>query len=149
MKSLFEQDTYDEIMGRLQNISADAQPVWGKMNNGQMLRHCQFPLEVALEKRPLPKPNFVMKLIMKSFKKSMYSDKPWKKGLPTTKMFKVEDEREFLKEKNALIDLVNEFYESRSTKTRKPHPAFGEFTYEQWGQMQYKHLDHHLRQFGV
>ncbi|NND11366.1 MAG: DUF1569 domain-containing protein, partial [Flavobacteriaceae bacterium] len=31
----------------------------------------------------------------------------------------------------------------------EPHPSFGYYTKDQWGKTQYKHLDHHLRQFGV
>ena len=79
----------------------------------------------------------------------MYNEKLWKKNMPTTRQFKVEDEMDFAKEKKALLGLINDFYATRDLKERKSHPAFGHFTYEQWGQMQYKHLDHHLRQFGA
>ena len=39
--------------------------------------------------------------------------------------------------------------DEKDKKEWDPHPVFGSFTPEQWGQMQYKHLDHHLRQFNV
>ena len=29
------------------------------------------------------------------------------------------------------------------------HPFFGTLTGKQWGETQYKHVDHHFRQFGV
>jgi len=45
--------------------------------------------------------------------------------------------------------MVDEFAKLDSRETWYPHPSFGEFTKEQWGQLEYKHLDHHLRQFGV
>lgn len=90
-----------------------------------------------------------MRLLYKGFKKNMYSDKPWKHNLPTAPGFKVLDKRDFLEEKHKLVSLVNDFHEERVKKTRDPHPAFGHLTYDQWGQVQYKHLDHHLRQFGV
>ncbi len=149
MKSLFDVAAYEEIVNRIGKMNAETQPYWGKMNAGQMMRHCQYPLEIALDKKTLPKPNLIMGLLMKSFKKSMYNDTLWKKGMPTAKEFKVEDERDFSKEKKALTTLINDFYATKNQKERKPHPAFGFFTYDQWGQMQYKHLDHHLRQFGV
>ena len=149
MESLFERSTCNGVVERIDKIKAETQPNWGKMNAGQMMRHCQYPLEIALERKTLPKPNFIMGLFMRSFKKSMYNDKLWKKNTPTAKQFKVEDERDFAKEKKALLALINDFYATRNQKERKPHPAFGFFTYNQWGQMQYKHLDHHLRQFGV
>lgn len=149
MKSLFDETTYREVLGRLDKIDSETQPDWGKMNAGQMMRHCQMPLELALGKTTIPKPNFFMKLLMKSFKKGMYDDKLWKKNIPTPKQFRVEDNRDFSKEKSKLTELATEFYGTREQTEREPHPAFGYFTYDQWGQMQYKHLDHHLRQFGV
>ena len=149
MKSLFDEQAQQEVLERLDRISKETVPNWGKMNAGQMTRHCQLPLETALGKKKIEKPNFLMTLLIKSFKKSMYNDKPWKKSSPTPKAFQVTDERDFQKEATQLKALINEFCATRDQKEREPHPAFGYFTYDQWGQMQYKHLDHHLRQFGV
>jgi hypothetical protein len=62
----------------------------------------------------------------------------------------VKDERDFEEEKNRLQELINEFYSKGPDKAGLyPHPMFGKFTDTQWGQAMYKHLDHHLRQFGV
>ena len=72
-----------------------------------------------------------------------------KKNLPTHPKFKVSDPKEFKKEQKALLDLVNEFSEKRNIEVWDPHPVFGNFTPEQWGKMQFKHLDHHLKQFDV
>lgn len=91
----------------------------------------------------------MLKVLGKFFKKSLYNDKPWKQNLPTAKSFKVEEDKDFATEKEVLISLIRDFYQEKDKKEWDPHPAFGSFTPEQWGQMQYKHLDHHLRQFGV
>ncbi|MEC8832876.1 MAG: DUF1569 domain-containing protein, partial [Bacteroidota bacterium] len=85
----------------------------------------------------------------KFFKKSLYNDKPWKQGLPTAKGFKVVDDKDIAEEREVLIELINDFHSKKDQKEWDPHPVFGSFTPEQWGQMQYKHLDHHLRQFGI
>lgn len=149
MKSLFDSETHSEILNRIAKLTESSQREWGKMEVAQMLRHCQFPLKVALGKFTIKKPNVVMRLLYKVFKKSMYDDKLWKKNLPTAPGLRVGDQRDFNEEKVKLVGLINDFFEERTKKTRDPHPAFGYLTYEQWGQMQYKHLDHHLRQFGV
>ena len=149
MKSLFDSETHTEILNRIDNLSESSTGEWGKMEVGQMLHHCQYPLKVALGKHTIKKPNFFMRLLYKGFKKSMYNDKPWKHNLPTAPGFKVEDKKDFKQEKDKLVALINNFHAERTEKTRDPHPSFGHFTYDQWGQMQYKHLDHHLRQFGV
>ncbi|WP_422348894.1 DUF1569 domain-containing protein [Flagellimonas sp.] len=149
MKSLFDSGTLDEVMDRIELLNESSKGLWGKMEVGQMLFHCQFPLRLALGKYRMKKPNFLMKFLFRSFKKSMYDVKLWKPNLPTAKGFKVLEDKEFGNEKNALIGFIKEFHGAKDKKQWDPHPAFGHFTPEQWGQMQYKHLDHHLRQFGV
>ena len=119
------------------------------MNVAQMLSHCKNPLMVALGRKDLKKPNFLTKLLYKSFKSAMYNDKLWKKNLGTPKEYKVVAEKDFNSEKAALLGLIDDFYEERKREVWEPHPVFGYFTYDQWGMLQYKHLDHHLRQFGV
>ncbi|TPN81335.1 DUF1569 domain-containing protein [Aquimarina algicola] len=147
MKSLFDPKALEEIETRIQNLSSESTPVWGKMDVAQMFNHCQFPLKIALQKdHPKIKPNFFAKLF---FKKALYSDKPWKKNLPTAPALKVVEQKDFEQEKNYLLTLVNEFSNQRDKKEWDPHPMFGKFTNEQWGKLQYKHLDHHLQQFNV
>jgi hypothetical protein len=149
MQSLFNEQAYAEILERLDSLSPESQPQWGKMDVAQMLAHCSEPLKVPLEKLTLAKPNPVMRFLFSFFKKSLYDDKPWKQGLPTSKEFKIVDQRDFENEKQALKSLIQEFYAERNKTEWPPHPFCGHFTTEQWGKMQYKHLDHHFRQFGV
>lgn len=147
MQSLFNPDAYKEIRTRLDSLSETAEKRWGKMSTGQMLHHCQGPLNIILEKDDYGlKPNWLAKVF---FKKALYSDKPWSKGLPTAKAFKEKEPKDFETEKKHLIKLLNEFETQRERQDWKPHPGFGKFTKEQYGKLHYKHLDHHLRQFGV
>ncbi|MBT8256032.1 MAG: DUF1569 domain-containing protein [Bacteroidia bacterium] len=147
MKSIFEPGVYDEIRERLAHLTESSTRQWGKMTHGQMVHHCQGPLNILLEKNDYGmKPNLLAKLF---FKKSLYSDKLWRKGLPTAKFLKETEERNFVEEKQKLESLLEEVNANREREVWKPHPGFGYFTKEQWGKMTYKHLDHHLRQFGV
>ena len=148
MKSIFDATAYNEILERIDKLSESSQRQWGKMTVSQMLCHCQNPLTIALEKQTIKKPNVLLKLLFKGFRSYMYNDTPWKHNLPTTSEFKVITKKEFKAEKSKLIQLVKEFHQEKNRKSWDPHPAFGKFTHNQWGQMQYKHLDHHLRQFG-
>ena len=149
MKSLFDQSTYEEVLERIDLLTDKSEPAWGKMDVAQMLCHCKNPLAVALGKKSLKKPNFLMKLLYKSFKAAMYNDTPWKKNLATPKEYRVESSKLFDVEKKELKELLSEFYDQRTKSNWDPHPSFGEFTHDQWGMLQYKHLDHHFRQFGV
>lgn len=147
MKSLFETDARTEILERLARLQEGMTPKWGKMSVGQMVWHCQVPLKVGIQnKPPKKKPN---PLIAMFFKKGMYSDKPWRKNLPTSPLAKAKETKQLGSELPELKALVEEFHALKDRKDWNPHPLFGVFTAEQWGQMQYKHLDHHLTQFGV
>lgn len=147
MKSLFENEALTEIRTRLHTVSENSEKQWGKMTVGQMAHHCQLPLNVILEKENYNlKPNWFAKTF---FKKAMYSDKPWKKNLPTMKQFRETTPRDFTTEKQNLQQLLDEFETQRERTDWKPHPSFGAMTKEQWGKMQYKHLDHHFRQFNA
>lgn len=147
MKSLFTPETFSEIQNRIDQLSQNSPKQWGKMSVAQMMHHCQGPLNIMLEKNDYSlKPNLLAKLF---FKKMLYNDTPFRKNLPTAKFLKENEPRDFNTEKEQLKSLLNAF-ESQSNRSEwKAHPGFGYFTKQQWGQMQYKHLDHHLRQFGV
>ena len=150
MKSLFESETHQDILNRIEKLNEDTTPNWGKMNVGQMLKHCQLPLEIALGKREMKaKVGFFKKLIFKSFKPMMYNDKLWKRNIATPKQFVITGQHTFKTEKNNVVNLINEFASKKDNTDWPEHPIFGHFTVEQRGQMQYKHFDHHLTQFGV
>lgn len=148
MNSLFVTENYNEILNRIKAVDENSMPLWGKMDVAQMLAHCAGPLQVSLGKLTLKKPNLVFKLMLSIFKSSLYNDKPWKHGLATAKEYKVLEPKQCNAEKAALLGLVDEFHSKREQRKWPSHPYFGDFTTEQWGKMQYKHLDHHLRQFG-
>ncbi|MFT3682475.1 MAG: DUF1569 domain-containing protein [Ferruginibacter sp.] len=149
MKSLFDAGTYSEITERLNKLTGTSKRQWGKMEVSQMLAHCKEAFKVPLSEKPL-KGSLLLRMVASLFKSKLYNDSPWKQGLPTSPAFIVKDEKNFENEKQALSALVTKFYELGPEKVgNHPHPVFGSFTKQQWGQAMYKHLDHHLRQFGV
>lgn len=150
MHSLFDAKAQDEIYNRINNLTEASQAKWGKMDVSQMLKHCQLPLEVANGNLELnTKMGFFKKLLFKAFKPLMYNDKPWKKNLDTPKQFRVTDVQEFNEQKEKLTSIISDFSEKANVTEWPAHPLFGKFTTKQWGKMQYKHLDHHLTQFGA
>ncbi len=149
MKNLFSEDVHNEILQRMDALKNNVQAQWGKMNVAQMLAHCQEAFTVPLSEKPL-KRNLLGLLLGWAFKSQLYNDKPWKQNLPTAPNFIIKNERDFEKEKAGLLEMINAFYQKGPKNVGLyPHPMFGSFTKEQWGMSMYKHLDHHLRQFGV
>ena len=150
MKSLFETESFNEINSRVNTLTKNKSPEWGKMNVAQMLKHCQKPFGIVNGTLKMEtKVGFMKKLIFSLMKTIMYNDKPWGKNIPTSKEFLIHDDVDFDKEKEELLKLLNEFHLKKDQFEWPKHPVFGKFTKEQYGKMNYKHLDHHLRQFGV
>jgi hypothetical protein len=149
MKDLFDPVAAAEIQNRLSKLQPDSQPLWGKMNVSQMLAHCIVPLKVALSEVQLKRSLFG-KIFGRIAKKRMVNEADFKKHLPTAPQFVVKDERNFIEEKQRLQSLIQRFASSDPDSIAKiPHPFFGPMTKKEWGVLQWKHLDHHLRQFGV
>jgi len=147
IKNLFEPAAKQEILDRINKLTAQSKANWGKMNVAQMMAHVQVPMGVALGTHTV-KGNWLMKIILPLFKKALYDEKPWKPGLPTDKTFVMTGlDKDFENEKNQLLQKINRFTERNMIN--EAHPVFGKLTKEQWSKATWKHLDHHLKQFGV
>ncbi|MFI5185236.1 MAG: DUF1569 domain-containing protein [Chitinophagales bacterium] len=147
LKNLFEPSVKKDIIDRINKLSPQSQPHWGKMNVSQMLAHLKMPIGVAVGAHKLPRTLFG-RIVGPLAKPMMYSEKPFKRNLPTDKSFIMTgQEKDFEKEKQVLLNIVSNFTESKIVN--EIHPFFGRMTKEQWSKAMYKHLDHHLQQFGV
>jgi hypothetical protein len=149
MKSMFERAALDDVVRRIDSLNAGSQRLWGKMGVAQMLAHCSVTFEVATGRRTARR-MLIGRLIGPFFKKRYYDDSDFSRNSPTHPTFIVADEREFGQEKQRLLGLAREFSEGGEAKcTTEPHSFFGRLTPGEWGIGMYKHLDHHLRQFGA
>jgi hypothetical protein len=149
MKSLFNAADNQEVLNRINRLSPGTKQLWGKMTVAQMLAHAQTTLQVALGERKL-KGGLLGFLFGRIAKKKLSGDKPFKQNLPTAPSFVVKDERNFEEEKEKLIDLVKRFGSHDPEEiAKRAHPFFGKMSVNEWDNLQWKHLDHHLRQFGV
>lgn len=149
MPSLFEPQTAAQIIERINKLQPNSQRLWGKMNVAQVLKHCNDALGTATGDVKI-KPSFIFKIIGPLIKKTVMEQKPYKQGLPTAKEFIITDEREFEKEKQNVLVRIDKFISNGEAKVDGlRHPAFGKMTSYEWGYSQWKHFDHHLKQFGV
>lgn len=149
MSSMFNPKESDAILARIHRLTPHQKAEWGKMNVAQMLAHCRAPLRVATGDLQL-KRSILGILFGRLAKKSLTGQKPFQRNLPTDKSFLVRDQRDFATEQRALIEQVQSFVAGGPAGLiSTPHPFFGKLTVEEWDTLQWKHLDHHLRQFGV
>lgn len=150
LPNIFTKAVADSIIERINKLNPASQANWGKMNVSQMLAHCNVTYEMAFENKH-PKPNFFLRFILKSFVKDMVTNEtPYKQNSQTAPAFIIGDVRNFEFEKSRLIQYITKTVEvGESYFEGKESNSFGALSTKEWNNMFYKHLDHHLKQFGV
>lgn len=149
MKTLYQRETVDEVILRVENLEPAAVRQWGKMDVAQMMAHCSAGLDMARGQLNPPR-IFIGRLLGPIFKPVFTNEKPFGKNAPTDKKLVVSDQRDFVREQEQLKLKLRQFHEGGEAQcTRHPHPFFGALTPQAWGRGMYKHMDHHLRQFGA
>lgn len=149
MTSLFNQPDVSAILQRIERLTPGSQRQWGKMNVAQMLAHCNMSLETAMGRNVI-KRLFIGRIIGTLLKPRVLGEKPFGKNSPTDKSYIFPADLDFEEQKSKAIGTIKKFFEGGPAGcTTYPHPFFGKFTPGQWAVFQWKHLDHHLRQFGV
>lgn len=150
MKNVFEKNDVDELLERIGKLTPSSKALWGTMNVAQMLAHCNVTYELVYDNKH-PKPTGLRKLMLKFIvKQYVVNDKPYKKSSPTGPQFIVDSEKDFEKEKKRLTDYIVKTQELGANHfDGKESHSFGVLTKDEWNAMFYKHLDHHLSQFGV
>jgi hypothetical protein len=149
--SLFDEALYQSIRKRVESLTPVNERKWGKMNIAQMMKHLRKAMQLAFPRdKPLPQAPFFVKLMTPFIKKMVLSEKPYREGLPTAKGIIITDQVDFDIEKNKLIQTLDQFFANGGEMAaQNTHPLFGKLKPEEWGFSQWKHFDHHLRQFNA
>jgi hypothetical protein len=150
MKNLFDAAAVQEVKQRISLLKPDSERLWGTMNAPQALAHCAAGVQLALGEKTPPRVFFgrLFGWIVKPL--ALKDDEPMRRNSPTIKDLVVRDERDLGTERERLLGLIDRFAGAGPAGcTRHPHSFFGQLEPEEWAILMYKHLDHHLRQFGV
>jgi hypothetical protein len=149
METLFDPACRDRILGRIESLRPDSPRGWGKMDPAQTMAHCALAMEAATGDATLSRP-LAARLIGRFFKGWLLGPKPFSKNSPTHPQLVTLTPKDFAHEKARLVASVRKFCAAGpESAERHPHAFVGTLTGEQWGLIQHKHLDHHLRQFGA
>jgi len=150
MKNLFNKQDYEETLQRIEKLTPETQAQWGKMSVDQMLAHCNVAYDMAYTEK-YPKATGFKRFMLKLFvKNAVVGPKPYPKNGRTAPEFIIADERDFAVEKSKLVDYLTKTQElGASHFENKASNSFGPMTSKEWNVSFAKHLDHHLKQFGV
>ena len=151
LPNIYSPETTAELTTRISSLTNETPALWGKMNAGQMLSHCCVAYQQALGENT-DKPGMIMKWMLKTFfKQSMVNEVPYRPNLPTGPTFvRLNQNFDIETEKGKLIAYVQKIQELGPEQlSARPSLSLGMITPQEWNNLLYKHIDHHLRQFGV
>ena len=149
MTNLFDPAINEEILHRIEKLHPSLQPKWGKLNMEQMLAHLNLSLQVNWGNLEL-KPVLMAVLFRGISRRILLGKKPLPKKLPADKKTLAKYVPDFYSEKLQVENAVRMYIEKGPEGlSRNPHNLLGKITPEESAFISYKHLDHHLRQFGV
>jgi len=148
MGSILNDDDRAEITNRMRSLSASSTRQWGSMDVVTMLQHLRLSARMTLGELPVASAN---KRIFQMFpmKHLILYVLPFPKGAPTAAELKPSDAASFEEERAALLELLERIGTGPQDGSGPAHPLFGPLTWREWGVVNYKHADHHLRQFGA
>lgn len=151
MENIFDAQTAQSYINRINKLTPETQRKWGKMSVDQVLAHMNVAYSFIFEPEKQKKPNFLMKILLQNFvKKKVVSEEPYKQSMPTSPVFIISDNRNFEEEKIKLIGNIQRVQQlGRESFEGKENTSFGKMTSQEWNNMLAKHLNHHLAQFGV
>jgi hypothetical protein len=148
MATVHDAAVRDDLKRRVQSLRPNAPRLWGKMSVDQMLWHVNESFRLALgEARfqpirvpPLPKP--LIRWVVLNV--------PWPKGrAPTYVEMVARETYDFAAEQRRCLEFVDRMAAQRIDGDWPDSPTLGAMSGTHWSQLQAKHLEHHLRQFGV
>jgi hypothetical protein len=144
-RSLSDARARQELIDRLDRLAPEAKPLWGKMTAPQMLAHlADWMLMAKGELKTAPKNRG---LSFPPLKQLAIFWLPFPKGVPTAPELITRKPLAWPVERAAVRRHVESF---ENLPTSWPeHPVFGKMTSRAWCVVGYRHMDHHLRQFGV
>ena len=150
LPNIFSKEVADEIIARINSLTPSTPALWGKMNVAQMLAHCNVTYEMLYTDKHKKASGFLKFILKVIVKPAVTNEKPYPKSTKTAPAFIITDERVFNDEKSRLIDYINKVQsEGAAAFEGRESLSFGPLTSIGWNNMFYKHLNHHLSQFGA
>ena len=153
MRTVADEQTLTSLVERLQHLRPDTTRRWGALTAGEMLCHLGDAQESVLGVRipPGPAASGVPRPVIKWL--VLYSPMPWPKGAKTRPGVnpKIDGTRpgDFERDRTRAIASLKGLAAAPPPALAKHHFLFGPMSARDWHRWAYRHVSHHLRQFGL
>jgi hypothetical protein len=151
IEDLFDPEAKQRVVARIDALGPENKPLWGTMSVAQMLAHCNVAYEIVHEPGKHARPGAIGRFLAGLFARAVVvGDKPYPRNGPTAPSFVIKDARDFETERGRLLAFIDRTFEQGAAHYEgRPNMTFGVLSSKEWNTLFSKHLDHHLRQFGV
>ena len=149
MESLWNKNYQAVLLSRLDQLNENSPRKWGSMNAAQMLGHINTAYRNAVDEIKVKDHPLIILASLKPIKKLILFGMPFQKNLMTAEEYKMKSPQDYQKNKADFLEIFNQITQKENSNAFGSHPIFGKMTYNEWGTLLSKHLDHHLKQFGV
>ena len=147
MKSIWQDQSRCELNDRVGRLAWDRRAQWGKFTAPKMVCHLAESLKMAMgDLNVAPKSSPIR---YPPLKQLIVYLAPFPKGVPTAPELLARDPREWANDVADVQSLLARAGSARTTDSWPEHPVFGKLSTRAWGVLIYRHMDHHLRQFGA
>jgi hypothetical protein len=147
MKSMWDGERRQEILDRVARVTPDRPALWGRMSAPQMVCHLAESLKMTLGELPVKHKRVPIRY--PPLKQLIVYLAPFPKNMPTAPELLARSPRDWQADMADLLALVDRFTPRGPGRRWPEHPAFGTLSEHAWGVLVYRHMDHHLKQFGV
>jgi hypothetical protein len=148
MKTMWQDDARCELQDRLATLTPNNRAQWGKMSAPEMVCHLSESMKMATGDLPCVSTNN-RPLRHAPLKQLIIYIAPWPKGAQTASELLARAPASWSSDLGELTALVDRFAARRNASSWPEHPVFGKLSTRAWGRLVYRHIDHHLRQFGA
>ena len=118
------------------------------MNVTEMLQHLRLSAQMAVGDLEVASAN-KRAFQMFPLKHLILNVLPFPKGAPTAPGLLPSAAESFEEERATLLTLLDQIGAGPRDGMGPAHPLFGPLSWREWGAVTYKHVDHHLKQFGA
>ena len=149
MKTMWDADSAREIRDRVARVAPDRPGTWGRLSAPQMVCHLADSMKMALGELPVASKRLPIRYA--PLKQLIVYLAPFPKNAPTAPELLARPPREWpadVAELQALVDRLATRGQDAAFAWPE-HPAFGHLSRRAWGVLVYRHMDHHLKQFGA
>lgn len=147
MKSIWNPQDQRELHDRIGRLTPATPRQWGKMSAPRMVVHLCDALKMASGELPVASKKLPIR--HPPLKQLIIYVLPFPKNAPTAPELIARAPSEWTADVTELHTRLDEFVRRGPSAAASEHPAFGRLTGKNWGVLVYRHMDHHLRQFGV